>query len=105
MIVDTCYLLDLLGGNRAAFEKGERLTDENVPLKVPTMTIVELFVGYGATENEEEARRVENAILGHPILPLTSISLGRPVGSQVGRDSITVMPPSVRRQSTSTNRC
>lgn len=70
MIVDTSYILDLLEADQAAFEKGQQLTAENTPLKVPTMTIVELFVGYGATENEDEARRVENAILGHPILPL-----------------------------------
>lgn len=70
MIVDTSYVLDLLGADRAAFEKGQQLTSENTPLKVPTMTIVELFVGYGATENESEARQVENAIRGHPIVPL-----------------------------------
>ncbi|WP_433632983.1 PIN domain-containing protein [Halomicrococcus sp. NG-SE-24] len=70
MIVDTSYILDLLDGDQSAFEKGQQLTEANISLKVPTMTIVELFVGYGATENEEEARHVENAILGHPILPL-----------------------------------
>jgi len=67
-----------------SFEKGQRLTDGNTPLKVPTMTVVELFVGYGATENEDEARQVENAIRGHPVVPLDE-HVARKAGWIAGR--------------------
>ena len=62
MIIDTSSVLDLLDGNEAPFETGQQLIEAGTPLKVPTMTIVELFVGYGATENEGKARKVENAV-------------------------------------------
>ena len=70
MIVDTSYALDLLDEDADAFEKGVELMAEHTPLKLPAMTVMELFIGYGATENEEEARQVENAIAGHPIIDM-----------------------------------
>lgn len=88
MIVDTSYVLDLLDGDRSAFEKGETLTDDSVPLNVPTMTIVELFTGYGATEDEDEARLVENALRGHPVVQLDELVARRAgwIAGQTGLD-------------------
>jgi predicted nucleic acid-binding protein len=54
MIVDTSYILDLLDGDREVFETGQELVAGPTPLKIPTMTIVELFVGYGATANQPD---------------------------------------------------
>lgn len=73
MIVDSSYLIHLIRGNTDAFRKGEELTAADVPLKIPTMTIMELFVGYGATENEEEARAAENVLLSYPIIDMDEV--------------------------------
>lgn len=68
MIVDTCFVLDLLDGAEAAFEKGVSLRDRDVVWKFPVMTVAEVMTGYGATNDDDEvARRVENVLLGHPV--------------------------------------
>ena len=64
MIIDTSYVLDLLTEDQAAFEKGIELMDANTPLRVLAMTLVELFIGYGATGDDEDAQQAENAIMG-----------------------------------------
>ena len=87
MIVDTSYVLDLLAEEPEAFEKGVELMAEHTPLKVPTTTLMELFVGYGATENEEEARQVENAIMGHPIVEMDE-TLARKAGWIAGQTGL-----------------
>ncbi|MEZ3115186.1 PIN domain-containing protein [Halobaculum sp. MBLA0147] len=87
MIVDTSYVLDLLGGNREAFEAGEELVGGAKALKIPTMTIVELFVGYGATGDEDEAREVENALRGHPVVEMDQL-IARRAGTVAGRTGL-----------------
>ena len=67
------------------------------------MTIVELFVGYGATGDEDEAREIENALGGHPIVEMDEL-IARRAGTG-GPGSTSVTPRSVRLQSSSTNRC
>lgn len=87
MIIDTSYALDLLDEDADAFEKGVELMTEHTPLKLPAMTVMELFVGYGATENEEEARQVENAIAGHPIIEMDEM-VARKAGQIAGRTGL-----------------
>ena len=73
MIVDTSYVLDLMRGDTDAFQKGKTLTESDTPLKFPTMTSMELFVGVGATEDDHEAWRIENALRGHPIIEMDEL--------------------------------
>lgn len=87
MILDTSYVLDLLDGDRDAFERGQELVAGPSPLRVPTMVIVELFVGYGATGDEEEARQIENALQGHPMVELDGL-IARRAGSIAGRTGL-----------------
>lgn len=68
MIVDTSYVLDLLDGVEAAFDKGMELHERDVVWKFPSMTVAEVMTGYGATEDDEIAREVENVLLGHPVI-------------------------------------
>lgn len=87
MIVDTAYVLDLLDGDREAFETGRELVAGPTPLKIPTMVIVELFVGYSATDDEDEAREVENALGGHPVVELDEL-IARRAGAIAGRTGL-----------------
>lgn len=87
MIVDTSYVLDLIDGDDDAFRKGEELVEAGTPLRVPSMTITELFVGYGATGDEEEARMVENVLRGYPVIDLDE-TLARKAGWIVGEAGV-----------------
>lgn len=87
MIVDSSYVLDLLDGDREAFETGQRLMAGPTRLKIPTMTIVELFVGYGATGDEDEAREIENALGGHPIVEMDEL-IARRAGTIAGQTGL-----------------
>lgn len=70
MIVDTSYLLDLLEGDRDAFRKGEQLHGDGVVFRLPAMTIAELFVGVSATGDDDEARQIENILMGHQVIDM-----------------------------------
>ena len=87
MIIDTSYVLDLLAEDQAAFEKGTELMDANTPLRVPAMTLMELFIGYGATGDDEEARQAENAIMGHPFVEIDEL-LSRKAGWIAGQTGL-----------------
>lgn len=69
MIVDTSCVLDLLDGVTAAFEKGQTLREQGEIWKFPAVTVAEVMTGYGATGDEEVSRRVENVLVGHPVIP------------------------------------
>ncbi|MFP4175531.1 MAG: PIN domain-containing protein [Halobacteriales archaeon] len=67
MILDTSYLIDLFDGERAAFEKGVELSDEGVVQRVPSPVVTE--ISYGAEfGDEEEGRKVRNALRMYPIV-------------------------------------
>lgn len=89
MIIDTSFLLDLLEGNRTAFEKGEQLVEQGTPFNVPAMTVAELFIGVEAIDGEDEARKVENVIMGHQILEMDEL-IARKAGVIMGE---TGLPP------------
>ena len=66
MILDTTYFLGLKHQGPVAFEKGLELRESAVPVRVPTHVFFELLYGVGATQGEEEQRRVENVLMGYP---------------------------------------
>lgn len=47
MIVDTSFVLDVIDDVDAAVEKEEELEAEAVPLVLPSMTVLELYMGSG----------------------------------------------------------
>jgi len=48
MIVDTSFILDVIDDIDAAVAKEETLEAEGVPLVLPTMTVLELYIGVGS---------------------------------------------------------
>ena len=67
MILDTSFLIDLFDGQREAFEKGTELSDAGTIQRVPSPVVMELT--YGATfGNEDEQRKVQNALRMYPIV-------------------------------------
>lgn len=69
MIVDTDFAISILDGDTEAWEASQKLRDEGVPLKFPTMTIAELYVGVEVL-GEDEAREVENALQNRTVVEM-----------------------------------
>jgi len=87
MIVDTSFVLDLADDVEAALAKERELEAESVPLVIPSMTVLELYIGVGKIANTREERQKVEAILNsYPLVDMTpSISrrAGRLLGEQM----------------------
>jgi predicted nucleic acid-binding protein len=84
MIVDTSFLLDIIDNTDAAVEKQEELESESVPLVVPPVTVLELYIGVGKVPNtRNERQRVEAALDPYPVVETTP-SIARRAGRLLG---------------------
>jgi tRNA(fMet)-specific endonuclease VapC len=87
MIVDTSFVLDVIDGVDEAVSMERQLEDEGVPLVIPSMTVLELYIGVGKVANTQEERRKVDAVLdSYPLAEMTpSISrrAGRLLGEQM----------------------
>lgn len=84
MIVDTSFVLDVIDGLDLALEKERELEAKGVPLVIPTMTVLELYVGVGkVATTREEHRRVEAVLDSYPLVDLTP-SISRRAGRLLG---------------------
>lgn len=80
MILDTDFLIALDAEDEDALEKAAELEAEDVPLRVPTVVIQELYVGVGAGANAfENARKYEALMSNKPLVELTG-----PIARQAG---------------------
>lgn len=85
MILDTEFLIELDDGNQAAREKAAELEAANVPLRVPTIVIQELYVGVGAgSQSFENARKYEALIANKPVVEMDE-NIARQAGALEGR--------------------
>ena len=65
MILDTTFVLDLLAGDEGATLKAEELENNGVAMKLPAMTVTELYIGIGTgVADEEEERQIRRIIEG-----------------------------------------
>jgi predicted nucleic acid-binding protein len=84
MIVDTSYVLDIIAGDEQARTKETRLEELGVPLVIPAMTLLELYIGVGKVANTQRERQRVEAILGsYPTVPM-SPSIARRAGRLLG---------------------
>lgn len=84
MIVDTSFILDVIDDVEATVTKEQELEAENVPLVIPSMTVLELYIGVGKVANtREERRRVEAVLDSYPLTDMTS-SISRLAGRLLG---------------------
>lgn len=54
MIVDTSFILDVIDDIDAAVSKEQELEAEGVSLVLPTMTVLELYIGVGKVANTQQ---------------------------------------------------
>ncbi|WP_121821432.1 PIN domain-containing protein [Halostella salina] len=84
MIVDTSFVLDVIDGVESAISKERKLEAEGVPLAIPTMTVLELYIGVGTVANTRQERRSVEAVLdSYPIVEMTP-SISRRAGRLLG---------------------
>ena len=84
MIVDTSFALDLADDVEAALTKERELEAEGVPLAIPSMTVLELYIGVGKLANtREERQKVEAILSSYPLVDMTP-SISRRAGRLLG---------------------
>lgn len=84
MIVDTSFILDVIDDVDAAVTKEQELEAENVPLVIPSMTVLELYIGVGkVAPTRTERQRVEAVLDSYPLVDMTP-SISRRAGRLLG---------------------
>lgn len=84
MIVDTSFVLDVIDDVDAAVSKERELEAHGVPLVLPAMTVLELYIGVGRVANTREERNaVESVLESYPIVETTP-SIARRAGRLLG---------------------
>jgi len=84
MIVDTSFVLDIIDSNDAAVTKERELEAEGVPLVIPSMTVLELYIGVGkVATTREERRKVGSVLDSYPVVEMTP-SIFRRAGRLLG---------------------
>ena len=71
MILDTAFVIDLIDGDEGAVEKAAELESADVVVKVPVMTLLELYIGVGkVAHTTQEERNVRRIIGSFPIVEM-----------------------------------
>lgn len=84
MILDTEFLIELDDEDPAALELAAELEAADVPLRVPSIVIQELYVGVGAGSRAyENARKYEALIANKPIVEMDA-NIARRAGALEG---------------------
>ena len=84
MIVDTSFVLDIIDDIDAALKKERELEAESVPLVIPSMTVLELYIGVGKVANtREERQKVESVLDSYPLVDMTP-SISQRAGRLLG---------------------
>ena len=84
MIVDTSFVLDVIADVDAALSKEAELEAESLPLAIPSMTVLELYIGVGkVATTRKEHRRVEAVLDSYPLVDMTP-SISRRAGRLLG---------------------
>lgn len=85
MILDTEFLISLGAGEEAAVELAVELETADVPTRVPTIVIEELYVGVGAGGSPtDNVRTYEALVENKPVAPLDE-NVARRAGVLEGR--------------------
>lgn len=86
MIVDTSFVLDVIDDLDAAVATERALEAEGVPLVIPSMTVLELYIGVGKVANTQKERQTVEAVLdSYPLVEMTP-SIARRAGRLLGEE-------------------
>lgn len=84
MIVDTSFVLDVIDDVEAAVTREQELEAGSIPLVIPSMAVLELYIGVGKVANTREERQmVESVLDSYPLVDMTP-SISRRAGRLLG---------------------
>jgi predicted nucleic acid-binding protein len=84
VILDTSFLIDLLRRDEAAQETMRELERAGDPIKIPAMTVLELFVGVAQSNaTHEEERAVRRVLSDYPRVDMDE-TVARRAGRMIG---------------------
>jgi len=83
MIADTDFLIDLMKRDAGARQKLRELESGGIPVKIPAMAVLELYIGVGAEMTDDEERKVRAVLQPHPFVPMTD-EISRLAGRRIG---------------------
>lgn len=95
MILDTEFLISLDDGDDATLETAAQLEAADVPLRVPTVVVQELYVGVGAGSHSFDTAQKYEALMAHkPIVELTG-TIARQAGALQGQHLVSETKPAL----------
>lgn len=75
MIMDTCFIIDLMNNNPQAVAKLNELHKHHTPLMTTTLTLFELFTGVAqSTKKETEKQKINSILQGCAFASITETS-------------------------------
>ena len=83
MIADTDFLISLADDDPGAIRTVAELEDRNEPIKIPTMALLEFYIGVGAVATDAQERETRRVLERHPIVPMdehVAMRAGRRIG-------------------------
>lgn len=81
MILESTFLLDLIDGDEGAVATAVDLERGGLPVRVPTMTVLELALGvHHVADSEAERWRVQRVLDAYP-----TVSMDRRIARRAGR--------------------
>ncbi|WP_251329604.1 PIN domain-containing protein [Haloplanus pelagicus] len=83
MIADTDFLIDLMKRDAGARQKLRELEAGGIPVKIPAMAVLELYIGVGAEMTDDEEQKVRQVLQPHPFVPMTD-EISRLAGRRIG---------------------
>ncbi|MCX2818681.1 PIN domain-containing protein [Haladaptatus sp. F3-133] len=84
MILDSSFVIDLMKNDEGAVEKAAELEEGGTTLRVPTMTVAELYVGVGYSEEvREEADEIDRAVGSKPTVDMND-EIAKEAGRMIG---------------------
>ena len=86
MIADTDFLIDLMKRDAGARQKLRELEAGGIPVKIPAMAVLELYIGVGAEMTDDEERKVREVLQPHPFVPMTD-EISRRAGRRIGEEN------------------
>jgi predicted nucleic acid-binding protein len=97
MILDTDFLVALDGNDLDAKDTARELETRDVPLRVPTIVVQELYVAVGlGSESAKNAGKFESLLENKPVVPLTDRIARRAgviEGQHIESDSVPELGP------------
>jgi predicted nucleic acid-binding protein len=83
MIADTDFLISLADDDPGAVRTVAELEDRNEPIKIPTMALLEFYIGVGAVATDAQERETRRVLERHPSVPMdedVAMRAGRRIG-------------------------